>query len=699
MELATAFRSAIGENTDAEIDDAILEYVSGMAVDFVTTKNDDLDEWVDSMGPMLEDALDGDDVKVRAVCTAVAEQFGCGAAQVVEEEEGSRDIEIDDLTMAYMGKLLLKDTRMELKHGHCYGLIGQNGVGKTTLMRRMALGDIANYPLDCKTVYVQSDIVASLADLNVRDFVPKAQRETLEHAKLKLEGLLTKDEVDHRAVRRRLSQVEDDFAFLDSEAGSARCKQVLEDLGFDEKMQGAPIGTLSGGWRMRLALAHAVFYQADILLLDEPTNHLALDAIEWLVSYVQSLKGETTIVCVSHHKEFLDQVVTDIMHLADLRLSYYEGGITDFEQLSAGEDGEQNSKWVMSWHDKVKHRAKSAEEDEMVFIFPKPGRLYGVSRLSQPVLKCEDINFIYPGTERQILFDVTCRLTMTSRVALVGKNGAGKSTLMKLIVGEMLPNDEAGVDAGGTVWKHPNLRVSYVAQHSGDHLVKYLDRSPVAYLLERFRGGVDNELDEKESIKFTQEESATSKQWGKPDDIHDRRFLGGRIEFLVKWVGKTDKQLTWVKESDLNRMGDHVKKMMKKFNEVRAADNAELRQLTRAEVRRHLADFGMDGDIAEGNIERLSGGQRSRLTLAAAMWMCPHVLVLDEPTNYLDIESLVALQKATTKFSGGIIVVSHDRDFCAAFCKTLWVIQEGKIQIYGDKKFLPALERYQAGEF
>jgi len=435
------------------------------------------------------------------------------------------------------------------------------------------------------------------------------------------------------------------------------------------------------------------FYQADILLLDEPTNHLALDAIDWLTKYVQSLKGETTVVTVSHNRSFLDDVVTDIMHLSDLRMTYYVGGVAEFEAQSSQEDQDKNSKWVMSWHDKVKHRAKSAEEEVMTFVFPKPGRLYGVSRLSQPVLKLDNIDFTYPGTQRQILFDVSCRLTMTSRIALTGVNGAGKSTILKLIVGEMGPND-----GHGEMWKHPNLRVAYVAQHSGDHLVKYLDKSPVAYLLDRFRGGQDHELEEKETLNFTQEENQTMKQWGKVEELHDRRFLGGRIEFLVKWVGRTNKDLTWVKEADLNRQGDPVKKMMKKFNEVRAADNAELRQLTRAEVRRHLADFGMDGDMAEGNIDRLSGGQRSRLTLAAAMWMCPHVLVLDEPTNYLDIESLVALQKATTKFSGGIIVVSHDRDFCAAFCKTLWVLQKGRIEIFADKKFLPALELYQNGE-
>lgn len=203
----------------------------------------------------------------------------------------------------------------------------------------------------------------------------------------------------------------------------------------------------------------------------------------------------------------------------------------------------------------------------------------------------------------------------------------------------------------------------------------------------------------RDTIKLTFEEQASSKDIGKVEDIRDRRFLGQRIEYLVKWAGKIEDRNTWVKEADLNRMeGDGVKKMMRKFNEARAADNAELRKLTRAEVRRHLADFGIDGDIAEGNIERMSGGQKSRLTLAAAMWMCPHVLVLDEPTNYLDIESLFALQQATEKFPGGIIVVSHDRDFSAAFCKTLWVLDKGNMQVYAEKDFDAALDRYVKGE-
>jgi len=694
-DLAVAFQEAIAKIApDVEVDEAILEYVGGIAAELVHTKNDDIDEWIESAGAMLGEILE-DEEHVRVVCEEVADKFGCTKVEVVENTTSSKDIYIENLTMAYMGKLLLKETTMDLKHGHCYGLIGQNGVGKTTLLRRMALGDIANYPLDRRTVYVQSDIVAAMEGLTVRDFVPKAQRETLTHEKIKLENLLQKEESDHRAVRMRLNQVLEELAEIETPEGLERAEQVLDELLFTPEMKGSSIKSLSGGWRMRLALAHAVFYRTDILLLDEPTNHLAIDAVAWLVNYVQSLAGETTVIIVSHNRQFLEDVVSDIMHLNDLRFTYYEGGIANFEVKVLESGDAQNQKFVMSWHEKVKNRAASAEDEVMTFVFPKPGRLYGVSRLSQPVIRLENINFTYPNTERQILFDVTCRLTMNSRVSLVGGNGAGKSTLMKLLVGEMQPNHN-----GGEVWKHPNLRISFVAQHSGAHLVKYLDKTPVYYLLERFRGGQDHEIDDKDTIKLTFEETIDQQQMGKVEDIRDRRFLGQRIEYLIKWVGKIEDKNTWVKEADLNRMeGEAVKKMMRKFNECRAADNAELRQLTRAEVRKHLADFGIDGDIAEGNIERMSGGQKSRLTLAAAMWMCPHVLVLDEPTNYLDIESLFALQKATEKFSGGIIVVSHDRDFSAAFCKTLWVLQNGRMTVYQEKEFSAALDRYVAGEF
>ena len=338
--------------------------------------------------------------------------------------------------MAYMGRLLLKETTIDLKHGHCYGVIGQNGAGKTTLLRRMALGDIANYPIDKKTVYVQSDIVASLEGLTVRDFIPKAQVDTLTHEKIKLEALLAKPEADHAAVRKRLKVVLEELEEIEMPAGLERAEQVLDDLLFTPEMKEAPITSLSGGWRMRLALAHAVFYRTDILLLDEPTNHLALDAVAWLVEYVKSLKGETTVLIVSHNRPFMEDVVTDIVHLSDLRMTYYPGGVDNFEEKVKEKGEDKNEKFMISWHDKIKHRAKSAEEEEMTFTFPKPGRLYGVARLSQPVIRIENVNYTYPGTERQILHDVTCRITMNSRISLVGGNGAGKSTLVKLLVGE-----------------------------------------------------------------------------------------------------------------------------------------------------------------------------------------------------------------------------------------------------------------------
>lgn len=437
---------------------------------------------------------------------------------------------------------------------------------------------------------------------------------------------------------------------------------------------------------MKVTLAHAAMVKCDLLLMDEPTNHLDVNAVAWLEEFTNAL-GDTVVCLVSHHRDFLQNVVTDVIHYDKKKLVYYPGTYFDFEDALKAKGVPLNEFRVMSWHARVNN--SNSTEERLKFVLPKPGKLWGINRPTQPVIRLTNAEFHYPGCDQLTVKPVTLRVNLVARVGIVGGNGAGKSTLLKLMVGDHEPT-------AGDVWKHHNLRCAYVAQHSSDHLENYLTMSPVDYMFKRFKAYVDAEIMNKDANKMTRQEEHKLMNEARVDELLDRRMKGGRMEFLVKWKGSTDpKTFKWIKQGLLEEMG--ATKMIKVFNETRSADTAEQRKLTHTEIRTHLAGFGIDGDVAENKISAMSGGQKARLTLAAVMWTKPHVLVLDEPTNFLDVMSVNALTEAVDRFAGGIVLSTHNADFLAAFCNTLWHTQDGVTTVYQRDKFQPALDAYREG--
>jgi len=219
----------------------------------------------------------------------------------------------------------------------------------------------------------------------------------------------------------------------------------------------------------------------DMLLLDEPTNHLDQFAVKWLTDYVINLKTCTCLL-VSHDTKFLDAVCTNIIHYENLKLKSYRGNLSDFV--------------------KQKPEAKAYYElssDLVAFSFPEPGPLEGVKSLTKAVLKTKGVFFQYPTAPLPQLIDVSIQCSLASRVAVVGVNGAGKSTLVKLMVGELEPDQ-------GLIERHPNLRVAYVAQHAFAHIEDHLDMTPVEYIMWRYRGGVDKEMAKKDANTMSEEE-------------------------------------------------------------------------------------------------------------------------------------------------------------------------------------------------
>merc|ERR1711988_2007408 len=278
-----------------------------------------------------------------------------------------------------------------------------------------------------------------------------------------------------------------------------------------------------------------------------------------------------------------------------------------------------------------------------------------------------------------------------SRIAVIGPNGAGKSTAIKVLTGEMPPTH-------GTVWKHPNVRFAYVAQHAFHHLEQHLELTPVEYILWRYSGGYDKELAAQDTLKYTDEEKATmakkisvltatgeERKWVL-ERIISRRKTKKTYEYECKWEGQPMEANTWMANEKLSELG--FKKMLA---EVDIRENSKLglssRPLTSKNTTAQLGELGLDAEsAAHCQIAQLSGGQKVKVVLAAAMWGQPHVVILDEPTNYLDRDSLAALAMAIRDFGGGVVIISHNRDFVDEVCRTLWFMVDGKLEVEGEEE-------------
>ena len=549
----------------------------------------------------------------------------------VDPEDEEEDLCNAQFSLAYGTRVLLHQTPFRVKIGRKYGLVGPNGAGKSTLMKSIAGGNLEGFPTDLITIYVECEIIGEKADMTV------------------LEYIMTDDKVIKHGCKEE------------------QVKEMLTSMGFGVSRTAAAIdagvSTLSGGWRMKLALSRAMLLEPDMLLLDEPTNHLDQFAVKWLTEYIQNLKKCTSLV-VSHDTTFLDNVCTNIIHYENLKLKSYKGNLSDFV--------------------KQKPEAKAYYElssDTTSFSFPEPGPLEGVKSLTKAVLRTKGIHFQYPTAPLPQLIDVTIQCSLASRVAVVGVNGAGKSTLVKLMVGELEPDQ-------GTIEKHPNLRVAYVAQHAFAHIEDHLEKTPVEYVMWRYRGGIDKEMTQKDSVTMTDEEikairkKAQEEKTGVIEEIKARRTGKREHEYEVIWegVGRED---SWHSRTELLQMG--YKKMLDEKDEQIAMESMlGQRKLTTGEIQKHFDGFGLEPEFAQHTrMNALSGGQKVKVVLGAGLWNLPHIVILDEPTNFLDRDSLGALATAIKEFKGGIFMISHNAEFYEALCPEKWILESGRLTVMG----------------
>ncbi|VUZ50509.1 unnamed protein product [Hymenolepis diminuta] len=261
------------------------------------------------------------------------------------------DLRIDNFDISFGSRILLQNASLKLALGHRYGLVGRNGYGKTTLLRALANGDL-RLPQGLTVLHVEQEVVGD----NTPAIESVLQADTKRASLLaELEKLKRGNDVDSDAASFRLAEVFDQLVSIDADSAPARAAAILHGLGFESDMQTKPTKEFSGGWRMRLALARALFAKPDLLLLDEPTNMLDMRAIVWLESYIQSWSG--IMIVVSHDQAFLNAVATDIIHLTSQRLDAYKGDYDDFikarDERLINEEREYNAQMAERAHIQV----------------------------------------------------------------------------------------------------------------------------------------------------------------------------------------------------------------------------------------------------------------------------------------------------------------------------------------------------------
>jgi len=488
----------------------------------------------------------------------------------------------------------------------------------------------------------------------------------------KLEGFPSKDELKTCFVEHNQGEDADlsilEFVAKDPELasnGRERISEVLSEVGFTSGPDGRQqqkVGSLSGGWKMKLALARAMLMGADVLLLDEPTNHLDVGNVKWLEEYLHK-HTEITSLIVSHDSAFLDAVCTDIYHYEQKKLVCYKGNLADFV--------------------KVKPEAKSyytLSSSQVQFKFPPPGILTGVKSMTRSIIRMTNVSYTYPGALKPSLMDASCQLSLSSRTAIIGANGAGKSTLIKLLTGEIIPQI-------GKVEKHPNLRIGYIKQHALEHVEMHMEKTPNQYLQWRYANGDDREVLMKQTRVLTDEDKAQMNKFIDLGDGMERRLeaLIGRqkwkksFQYEVKWLNLLPKLNSQVSRETLLEWG--FSKLVQEFDDHEASrEGLGYRILEPKVISKHFEDVGLDPEIANHNeISGLSGGQKVKVVLAGAMWNNPHLLVLDEPTNFLDRDSLGGLAVAIRDYKGGVVMISHNEEFVGALCPEQWHVADGRV--------------------
>jgi elongation factor 3 len=631
-------------NSRAQLNQMIVTYIAYQCSTLTLTNDFTEQSWNEitsqlelylepSLGLKLEEQL-------KQMCKDMTKQV-----EKVEDDDNDEVLCDCQFTLAYGTKILLHNTRMKLKRGHKYGLIGAISSGKSTFLKSMANGSLEGFPdpTVLKTVYVQADILGELSHLSCLDYVMQDQQ---------IIGLSKEDVL-----------------------------AALNDMGFNESSPAKPshpVHTFSGGYRIKMAMVQAMLKKPDILLLDEPVKHLDVLNIAWVKNYISSLKNVTCIM-VSKNRGFLTECCTDIINIDHLKLTQHRGNLESF----------------LTAHPEYEKYYAIKEDTEMKFQFPPVSQVEGVKSKGRALMKMTNCTFTYPGNETPTIFNISAQVSMGSKTAVYGPNGHGKSTMIKVLTGEVVPQI-------GEVYSHENARVAYIAQHAFHHIEHHLDKTPKEYLQWRYSGMVDKEGIVKLSMMPTEEELKLQKEpfefsWKDEETDTTKKAMKVIVEVTGNRKQNRSKEYEYEVKFKDGTEGMVDKNLMikrgfdKKIKEVdlkiAQLTGLSIKPLTGANIEKHFKECcGLEPEcISHQRISQLADGEKNLIVFGACVWNQPHIIIADEPTNFLSGRSLIALANALKTFDGGVVVITHDEEFAKHVCTQTWSIYNGILSVSGEE--------------
>lgn len=613
---------------------------------------------------------------------------GKGHLYLVKQAEKYHDIVLPAVHISIVSDLgqadLICGSPLRLMRGHKYGLIGRNGCGKTTLLRRIARRALPGLP-PLRYGYVAQELTGS--DESVLDVACAGDTEyyNLSSERARLEEALTNatEASDTAALAEEFSEVNERLdalaGFFGPEGIEGHARNVLLGLQFTPEMIKQPSKVLSGGWKMRLALARALLSRADCLLLDEPTNHLDLVGAMWLQKYLQEkISSDTILVVISHDRELLDTVVTDIVEVRNKQIGQVAGNYSEFKRVR-----EEEGKTIRAKLDAVEHQEKRAAD-----------MIQKMKHDAQKKGKDADPNKQRQAKERQIKLlgkvSSSGEHTTYGRIALGAADGgkyrmsyAGEGIVdIHELAAEKLAADGPPVKIKFLV---PEELQGVLLETEGASF-KIGDRTILRDLKLNVQPGCRIAVvGENGAGKTTLLRLLMGEQWSDNKSTRHRKL-----------------KIAQVTQNHLQDLESHLRETcIEYFRDCLPApepgnDISLSNRSSDHVILSYFANFGL-GPQGKQKIGSLSGGQKARLTLAAQVWHRPHLLLLDEPTNHLDMETLDALAEALKDFAGAAIIVSHNSHFLNTVCNELWIVANGTLTSSGrgDRQFNTKFSEYR----